>query len=218
MKQHFLAAGLAGLMFMSSDMVVQGQDQSAQAAAIQERKEMEERFRSLEGLVQQLQEANLILTRKLTEQSSEINTLREHMREEQTRALGNLATREELKKFAGTIQEVDRKREGDNKMMIERIEKVAKIAASTPPPVVIHPPPTGSGNKPEAPDVEGNFFKHKVKTGESLSKILEAYNTALREKGKAMVTMDMVKRANPTMDANNIIVGRTILIPVPSEK
>jgi len=214
MKQQFLAAGLAWLTLTSAGVQLQAQDAAAQAAAIHERKETEERFRSLEGLVQQLQEANLLLSRKSTEQSTEIHALREQLREEQSKALGNLASREELKKFAEKIQEVDRKREGDNRMMIERMEKLAKIAASAPPPLI----PRAPTQKSEVSEVEGDFFKHKVKTGESLSKIIAAYNAALREKGKSTVTIEMVKRANPAMDANNIIVGRTILIPVPPEK
>ncbi len=214
MKQHFLAAGLAWLTLTSAGLPLQAQDAAAQAAAIQERKEIEERFRSLEGLLQQLQEANLLLSRKSTEQSAEIHALRENLREDQARALGNLVSREDLKKFVEKIQEVDRKREGDNKMMIERMEKLAKIAATAPPPPVNH----GPTPKPEVVEVEGDFFRHKVKTGESLSKIVAAYNAVLREKGKSTVTMDAVKRANPAMDPNNIIVGRTILIPVPAEK
>ena len=209
-------------MALATTLPVLAQDPANRAAAINEQREADERYRSLSGIVEQLQEAYSAQTRRLNGLSSEINTLREQSRDDARKATANLATREELKRLAEQVQEIDKKREADTKLILEKIERLAKIA-STPAPVIVTPAAINSSDsesrphKPVSNDVpEGNYYMHKVKKGESLSAIIAAFNTKLKAEGKPTVTFDAVKKANPTMDPNNVIIGRTIRIPAGS--
>ena len=207
-------------MALATTLPVLAQDPANRAAAINEQREADERYRSLSGIVEQMQEAYAAQSRRLNSITSEINTLRDQSREDARKATVNLATREELKRLAEQVQEIDRKREADNRLILEKIERLAKVVA-TPVPVVVTPPAPRNDSDSETKSTkhvanevpEGNFYMHKVKPGETLSAIIAAFNTKLKAEGKPTVTFDMVKKANPTMNPNNVVVGRTIRIP-----
>jgi hypothetical protein len=73
---------------------------------------------------------------------------------------------------------------------------------------------------PSAPEFTGEYYPYKIKSGDSLTRIIGAYNSQLKEKGmnKAPITLDMVKKANPKLNPNNLPVGREIKIPIPPDK
>jgi hypothetical protein len=57
-----------------------------------------------------------------------------------------------------------------------------------------------------------------VKDGQRLSDIVKEYNGALKEQGRPSITIEQVKRSNPKMNPNKILVGQEILLPVPDKK
>lgn len=182
-----------------------------------------EEMRRLAGQVEDLREANAASMRKIAQLQSQVESLRADLRqasERQTTKLADFATREELRELAKKMQEVDQKREADKHLILEELKKLGQTLA-TPAPAPTTPRPR---NRPvEIPDKpqeakELTGYPHVVQSGESLSQIVAAYNAAFKEKGKKTITLEMVKRANPKININNIYVGQEILIPEPGEK
>lgn len=187
----------------------------AQAATV----EVEE-MKRLAGEVEDLREANAASLRKIAQLQTQVDSLRTALREateRNTTRMGDFVTREDLKKLAEKMQEVDQKRESDKSLILEELKKLGQTLA-TPAPATKpkHKPVELPDKTPEAREMTG--YPHKVQNGESLSQIVAAYNAAFKEKGKKPITLDMVKKANPKININNIYVGQEILIPEPSDK
>ena len=66
-----------------------------------------------------------------------------------------------------------------------------------------------------ASNTSSQGITYTVEKGEYLSTILDAYNAEFKKRGKGRVTLEDVKRANPTININRIYVGQEILIPDP---
>jgi TolA-binding protein len=189
-----------------------------------------EEFKRLAGEVADLRDANAAHIRRISQMQKEIDALREALRESQERAtakMGDFATREDLKKIAEKIQEVDQRRESDRKLILEEFEKLGKTLAQAP--VVEKPerktsrkkekePEKESNNDAPAQPIEGTFYPYKVKKGERLADIIKAYNTALQKEGRPSISLESVKRANPKVNINRIYEGQEILLPVPEKK
>ena len=199
-----ICIGLSFLTFWTTRLTAQ--DAAAEAALIAERKAAEERSKRLEALLEDMKEAYEAQQKRLMALAEEINRLRE----ETARAGNNLATREELRKLAEKIQEVDQKREADKELILKELQKLAKA----PPPLPVEHKASAEGNA----DVPDKFFTHVVKQGEYLSTIISAFNAELKAKGKGTVTLSQVKKANPNLNPDNLKVGQEILIPVPPNK
>jgi len=183
-----------------------------------------EEMRRLAGQVEDLREANAASMRKIAQLQSQVESLRSDLRqanERQTTKLADFASREDLRELAKKMQEVDQKREADKHLILEELKKLGQtLATPAPAPATPKPrnrPPVEIPDKPqEAKELTG--YPHVVQSGESLSQIVAAYNAAFKEKGKKTITLEMVKRANPKININNIYVGQEILIPEPGEK
>lgn len=191
-----------------------------------------EEIRRLIGRVADLEEMLQAQNIKIANMRNEIETLHRDLRESQeknNRKLADTLTREDLKKVYDSINEVEKKRGEDNKKMLEEIEKMVEKLAKAAPTVVA--PSNPGGDKPEKtvkppkelPRTSTNtnnalVYTHTVARGESLSAIVQAYNDALKDQNKERITLEMVKKANPTININNIYVGQEILIPVPPDK
>ena len=125
--------------------------------------------------------------------------------------LAEFATRDALKSLASAIEEVDRKRIADIKLIEEQVQKTIRGLADE-----LTPPISPPEQKVTVPPFEGKVYPHTVAKGEYLSTILDAYNAEFKKRGKGRVTLEDVKRANPTININRIYVGQEILIPDPS--
>jgi LysM repeat protein len=187
------------------------QDNAAQAAAAAERRENEDRYKRLNAMFEELSEAFALQQKKIGTLVDEINRLREENSQFQNKQSA-YASREDLRKLAEKVQEIDQKREADKKLILEEIQRIAKIA-STPPPVIER---KTSSTKPI--DTNENFYPYTVQKGDTLSGIINAYNVELKKSGKPAITLEQVKKANPKMNPDRVPVGREILIPVPKGK
>jgi TolA-binding protein len=186
--------------------------------------ELIEEVKRLAGEVADLRDANATQTRRITQMQKEIDSLREALRDSHERSmskLGDYATREDLKKIVENIREVDQKRDSDRRLILEEFEKLGRTLSQPVERPNNRRNATSAREKEsekEAAPIEGTFLPYKVKDGQRLSDILKEYNTALKEQGIPPVTLEQVKRANPKLNVNRILVGQEILLPVPEKK
>lgn len=153
------------------------------------------------------------------------------LRMESARGTAQFATKadvqrfdDELRRLAKTIQEIDKKREADKRLILETIEelkKLIKTAAAAPiikPPPPPPPSPTASETATPEPPKDQKGFEHVVQNGETLLAIIGAYNAALKEKGvKGRITLNAVLQANPGLKAERMRIGQKIFIPEPAQ-
>jgi len=189
-----------------------------------------EEFKRLQGEVADLRDANSAYQKRITELSRRIEKLQEDVRETHDRStlkMGDLATREELKKIIDRIAEVDEKRESDRKLILDEIEKLGRTLSM--------PPSSGSrsgtknnGNnrekeresiketKPEI--IEGKFIDYKVKADETFGVIVENYNAYLKSQDVPTIRWADVTKVNPNLVPDKIKQGQVIKLPVPEKK
>jgi TolA-binding protein len=185
--------------------------------------ELLEEIKHLAGEVADLREANSAQDRRIGQMQKEIDTLRGDVRESRDRAtskMGDFATRDDLKKMVENIREVDQRRESDRKLILGEFEKLGKTL-SQPAERAERSSRNKTKEKEHEPDKEAasiEVLSYKVKDGQRLSDILKEYNGALKEQGRPPVTLEQVKRANPKININRIVVGQEVLLPVPEKK
>ena len=173
------------------------------AADIAARQEAEERNKRLNATVEDLKEA-------LVAQQKTIASLREEvrqLREETARVNNNSAGQDAVRRLAEKIQEVDRKRESDNKLIQDTLDKLRKTLTSQPP----APKTPKTETPPVAPAVSDKAIEYSVQKGDRLDLILKS----VRDQG-VKVTQKQIKDANPNINWDKLRVGQKILIPLPA--
>jgi len=134
----------------------------------------------------------------------------------QPAAANDSASADDLKKLAAQVQEIDKKRQDDNELILKQIEKLAKVGGGS---VAGHK--SASGTSPAAasggstPGAAGpqKGYDYTVASGDTVSAIAKAY----RAQG-VKVTTAQILAANPGLNANGLIVGKKIFIPDPNAK
>ena len=166
---------------------------------------LREDYRRIQSQLQDLLAAHNALKKEMGQLRSELRRVRAKSAERDP----NAVTREDLESLAKSIREVDRKRVGDKELILKEIRSLIGKA------------PAG-GKKSSAPKVSAKpekYFKHKVKPGETISEIVDAFNEKLIETGaKKKISVKSVLNANPDVDPKNMPVGRVLIIPDPSKK
>lgn len=211
-------------------LCVHGQNLSPAVVAArqaEDRKDAEERYRRLNAAVEEMVVAQAAHQKRAAALEEELRSLRL----ENARGGAQYATKadqqrvnEELLRLAKTIQEIDRKREADKRLILETIEDLKKLikTAAAAPPVVVKPPPS-LPTPPPTPEItepvkDQKGFEHIVQKGEYLSAIIAAYNAKLKEKGaKGKVTLKAVLQANPDLKPERMHIGQKIFIPDPGQ-
>ena len=179
------------------------QDQPNTAAALAKRDYEEERFKGLEADVRALQASFEAQQKRLADLVDELQRVREDLAKKPSDAV----THDELNAFEKKLREVNDKREADTKLILEKLEKLAK---APPPPLPLpEPTPPPETNAPAKP-VKG--YEYEIKPGDYLSAIVEAY----RKEG-IKVTLDQVLKANPGLNPQKLKVGKKIIIPDPAQ-
>lgn len=191
------------------------------AAAIAEKQDTEERFKRMSADLESLQSANTLLQKKLSALDEEMRKLRE----EQTRAANNSSAQDDLKRLAEKIQEVDKKRADDRDLILAQLKKLgetlsapaprAKKSSVSPAPEEM-PAPHSSPEKASGSDTPEKGFSYKVEDGDTLGKILAAYNAEFKSKGMKTLTQKQVSDANPNVNWNRLRIGQKIFIPAPA--
>jgi len=156
----------------------------------------EEQLGRLRSEVSALQSANVELQKKLSEVLKELQQLRTQTASPKT----EYASAADVKRLADAIEEVDRKREADRKLILGELEKLGKSAAKA------------TQLNTDQPSWKEHGYDYVIKSGDTLSAIAKAYRES---EAKVNVTANDILKANPGLDANSLQVGKTIFIPDP---
>ena len=162
----------------------------------------------LSGQMQDLLEAQAQQGKRMDALMKDISELREKVTAPQ---VSDSASREDLKKLAEQVQEIDKKRQDDRELILKNLEKLGKIAAA--PAHVSTPVKPKQGDDAPVQAVPQNGYEYTIKAGDSPSAIAKAY----RDQGVKVTTAQILK-ANPGLDANKLFVGKKIFIPDPNAK
>ena len=173
-----------------------------------------EQIRQLRGEMEELKGAYNLQIRKMMTLGEEVKNLRvanENLKREN--AL-RFASNKDIDELAAKLTQLDKNRRNDLKLTNQQIDEVLKIVqklANAPVPA-----PTPTRNNPPPPKFKAR--EHIVQSGEFLSTILAAYNTAFKEEGlKGHVSQSQVLKANPGMKADRLLAGQKLLIPEPGQ-
>jgi LysM repeat protein len=173
--------------------------------------ETTERLNKVEGYVQELQATQFDQKKQIQALEKEIADLRDKLNQP---GADHYASAEDLQKLAAQVQELAKKQQADNDLILKEIEKLAKISGGSisshrsPPPSVTTPP---TENPVPAANGAQKGFYYEIKSGNTLSAIAKAY----RDQG-IKVTADQILNANPGLDPKNLVVGKKIFIPAPT--
>src|ERR1043166_5994723 len=118
---------LLALCCLSCPFSAAPQEAAPAAAAVAERQEAEERYKRLSADGESLITANAALQKKISRIGDELKNLRE---EQASRGAAHATAKEDLKRLAKKIQEVDEKREADKQLILEELSKIGKLLSS----------------------------------------------------------------------------------------
>ena len=173
-----------------------------------------EKLQKLNGDLEQLMGAYNLQIRKmeaLEAQVKNLQTANENLKRENVL---RFASNKDIEELASKLVKLDNNLRNDLKLTNQQIDVILKTIqkiANSPAPAS---PPTRNNPAP------ANFQarEHVVQSGEFLSTILSAYNTAFKEEGlKGRVSQSQVLKANPGIKADRLLVGQKLLIPLPGE-
>lgn len=166
----------------------------------------------LTGQIQDLLDAQTQQGRRIDALEKEISDLRDKVN---APVANDSASRDDLRKLAEQVQEIDQKRQDDRELILKQIENLGKAAAVTPLPPSHHTDHSATATTKPATDdtTPQKGYEYPIKPGDTLGLIAKAY----REKG-VKVTKAQIIAANPTLNPNVIIPGKTIFIPDPDAK
>jgi LysM repeat protein len=172
--------------------------------------ELTERVGKLEGYLQDLQAAQAAQDKRIEALEKEIADLRDKLNQP---GANNYAGADDLQKLAGQVQELAKKQQADNDLILKEIEKLGKISSSS---TVSHRPPpsiatTTSTDNPTPGGPQKGYY-YTIQDKDTLSAIAKAYRTQ-----NIKVTVDQILKANPGLDSKNLIVGKKIFIPSPAQ-
>lgn len=170
----------------------------------------EERLNQLSGKIEDLIASQETQRKQLAELRREIESLRDQA----SKPTGNFAAQEDLKRVADAVKEVDRKRLEDYEKIRTTIKDLGKTLASsspsTSPRKVKNESEPGEGTKASKQTSSDKGFEHTVKSGDTLSGIVQAY-----KEQNIKVTKEQIMAANPGLVPEKMRLGQKIWIPAP---
>lgn len=172
--------------------------------------EVHDRLQRLGGLVDDLLASQAVLQKRLAALTDELQAVREENARIGDKFGDRFATRDEVRRLAESIREMDRKREDDKRLILEELKKLAQT------PVVVPPSretPRPAAPKDPVPEGPTKGYKYIIKSGDTLSAIAQAY-----AQSGVKVTADDIQKANPTIKPQRLPVGKEIFIPDPNLK
>jgi LysM repeat protein len=201
------------LLFAAS--IARAQDTPAAPAAAPSQ-EMEENYKRLKAVVDDMHDAQDAQQKTMGELRKEISELREQA----SKPSGNYAAQEDLKRLADAVQEIDRKREADKELILKEIQKLGHTIAAAP----VTPRNTGTKPAPRTVETATNpnpgggqqrdevGFNYTIVSGDTFSTIAKKY----REQG-IKVTSDQIAKANPNANTSKLYIGQKLWIPAPAK-
>lgn len=165
----------------------------------------EERLNKLTAQIQDLVEAQGAQSKRIDALAKELQTMQQ---ERQNQPAANYASHDDLKELAAKLKEVDNKRQEDNDHVLAVLKSLGKNLGTNTGRKPAVTPKDESGTK--APTVPEKGFEHEVKSGQTLSAIIQAYRDQ-----NIKVTLKQVLDANPGLKPEKMYVGQKIFIPAP---
>jgi LysM repeat protein len=163
----------------------------------------------LYGQIQDLTEAQAAQNKRIDALGKSIGDLGDKLNQP---AANNSASADDLKKLADQVQEIDKKRQADNELILKQIEKLGKTGGvstsshRTTPTVSTNDPGTTATGPQKG-------YDYPIAANDTVSSIAKAY----RAQG-VKVTTAQILAANPGLNPNSLIVGKKIFIPDPNAK
>ena len=166
----------------------------------------EERLNKLTAQIQDLVEQQAAQGKRIEDLRKDLQSIHQ---EQQNKPVANYASQEDVKELAAKLKEVDRKRQEDNDRILDELKKLGRnlSKASGTKPVT---PKISDETSPKTPATPEKGFEHVVKSGQTLSAIIQAY-----KEQNVKVTMKQVLDANPGLKPEKMFVGQKIFIPAP---
>ncbi len=175
---------------------------------------MDERIKQLRGHVDDLLEDKANQKKQIEALAKEIQALRDHQQNQPTTTY---ASQEDLRELAKKLQELDTKRKADRELILSEIAKLGKAStgssSSKPPKVTKAPAASGSPDNSSPTNLPDKAVEHTIAAGDTLSTIAAAYSKELGVK----VTTEQIRKANPGIKDDKLVVGKKILIPLPEK-
>lgn len=165
----------------------------------------------LAGQIQDMLDAQAQQGKRIDALEKELSDLRDKVNTPTTAP--DSASRDDLKKLAEQVQEIDRKRQEDRDLIIKQIENLGKTAAIAPTPRHSNSTPKTTSDDTSTPSTPQKGYEYEIKQGDTLGLIVKAY----RDQG-VKVTSRQIKAANPNMNPDVLIPGKKIFIPDPNAK
>ena len=189
------------------------------SAAFAQDSATQQQIDQLSGRIQDLLEGQARQGKQLDALAKEISELREKVN---APVINDSASRDDLKKLAEQVQDIDKKRQADKELILKNLESLGKAGGEVPT-TTTH----GRNKKPTAPKNDAKTdvkdepptggpqigHEYKVQAGDSLGLIVKAY----RDQGVKVTTAQILK-ANPGLDPDKLYVGKKIFIPDPAAK
>jgi nucleoid-associated protein YgaU len=168
----------------------------------------EERLNQLSGKIEDLIASQETQRKQLAELRREIESLRDQA----SKPTANFAAQEDLKRVADAVKEVDRKRLEDYEKIRTTIKDLGKTLAAPSTPQRKAKSESESTEAPKASKQPANDkgFEHTVKSGDTLSGIVQAY-----KEQNIKVTKEQIMAANPGLVPEKMRLGQKIWIPAP---
>jgi ABC-type transporter Mla subunit MlaD len=161
----------------------------------------------LTGQVQDLIDAQAAQGKRIDALEKQISDMGDKLSQP---AANDSASADDLKKLAEQVQELAKKQQDDNDLILKEFEKLAKGGSISPshkaPPSVSTP--TSADNSPAPAGGQQNGYWQPVGSGDTIAAIAKAY----RAKG-VKVTTSQILGANPGLNPNSLKVGQRIWIP-----
>ena len=159
----------------------------------------------INGRLQDLQDAQALQAKRITALEKEISELHD-------KSNGSGANPDDLQKLADQVQELAKKQQADNDLILKEIGKLGKVGGS---PSGHRSTPSVTTNAAAGGSIIGgreNGYEYKVAEHDTLSIIAKAY----RDQG-IKVTSEQILKANPGLNPNSLKVGQKIFIPAPAK-
>ena len=173
-----------------------------------------EKLQKLSGDMEQLMGAYNLQIRKMEALEAQVKNLQMANENLKRENVLRFASNKDIEELASKLMKLDNNLRNDLKLtnqqidvILETVQKIANNPAPSPPSTHTNPAPANFQAR-----------EHVVQSGEFLSTILSAYNTAFKEEGlKGRVSQSQVLKANPGIKADRLLVGQKLLIPLPGE-
>ena len=179
-----------------------------------QRENIETNFKQMTTRMDLLEEALSTQSRRIAKLVDEIHALRNEVDKLKSRN-ESAATQESLKRLAEKIEEVDKKRQDDNELVLSKLKEIGKALTKTPAVREPSPPLTGPKRDTPTPPVgdkpQESGYTYKIKDGDYLNRIVKDLNAQ-----GFKVTQKQIMDANPKVNWNNLQIGSSIFIPQPA--